>query len=122
MYLKCTCNFTRLRRVTMQRNMIEGKNLSGSVQGQVVFIPRIPMITNDYPFEFKRARFPIKLCFAMSINKTQRQKLKVEGLDITNPCSIYEQFYVACYCVCSAKTYVYAPRQRTKNIVYKGVL
>ncbi|XP_022178171.1 uncharacterized protein LOC111039146 [Myzus persicae] len=80
------CNGTRLRIVTMQRNAIETKILSGSAQGQVVFIPRMQMITNEYPFEFKRVQFPLKLCFAMSINKAQGQTLKVAGLDITNPC------------------------------------
>jgi len=117
------CNGTRLRIVTMQRNVIEAKILSGSAQGQVVFIPRIPMITNEYLFEFKRVQFPIKLCFAMSINKAQGQTLKVAGLDITNPCFIHGQFYFACSRVSSAKNlYVYAPHQRTKNIVYKEVL
>jgi len=117
------CNDTRLRIVTMQRNVIEAKILSGSAQDQVVFIPRIPMITNEYPFEFKRVKFPIKLCFAMSINKTQGQTLKVAGLDITNPCFTHGQFYVACSRVSLAKNlYVYAPHQRTKNIFYKEVL
>jgi len=55
----------------MQRNVIEAKILSGSVQGQVVFIPKIPMITNEYPFDFKLVQFLMKLCFAMSINKVQ---------------------------------------------------
>jgi len=43
------------------------------------------MITNEYPFEFKRVQFPIKFCFSMSINETQRNTPKVTGLDITNP-------------------------------------
>jgi len=81
------------------------------------------MITNEYPFEVKQVQFPIKLCFAMSINKAQGQTLKVAGLDITNPCFIHGQFYVVCSRVSSAKNlYVYAPHQRTKNIVYKEVL
>lgn len=102
----------------MQKNVIEAKIISGSAQGQIVFIPRIPMITNKYLFEFKRVQFPIKLCFAMSINKAQGQTLKVAGLDITNPCFTHGQFYVAYSRVSSAKNlYVYAPHQRTKNIV-----
>jgi len=64
------CNDTRLRVIKYAtEHMIEAKILSGSSQGDVVFIPRTPMITNDYPFEFKRVQFPIKLCFAMTINK-----------------------------------------------------
>lgn len=45
----------------MQRIMIEAKQFFGSSQGDVVFIPRIQMITNEYPFEFKHVEFPIKL-------------------------------------------------------------
>lgn len=113
------CNDTRLRIVTMSRNMIEAKILSGS--GQVVFIPRISIITNECPFEFERVQFPIKLCFAMSINKAQGLILKIAGLDITYHCFTHGQYYVVCSRVNLAKN-LYASRLRTKNIVYKEVL
>jgi hypothetical protein len=37
---------------------------------------------SDYPFEFKRFRFPVKLCFAVIINKAQGQSLKKIGIDL----------------------------------------
>lgn len=48
------CNVARLRvrviqLIRMQRNTIEPKILSSTSQGSVVFIPRIPMIT-DYVY------------------------------------------------------------------------
>ncbi|KAL4089135.1 hypothetical protein QTP88_024207 [Uroleucon formosanum] len=34
--------------------------MTGSAKGESVFIPRIPMIPSDYPFQFKRMQFPVK--------------------------------------------------------------
>jgi ATP-dependent DNA helicase PIF1 len=39
-----------------------------------VFLPRIPLCPSDdemFPFQFKRKQFPIRLSFAMMINKAQ---------------------------------------------------
>ena len=33
-----------------------------------VFLPRIPIISTDVLFEFKRLQFPVRLAFAMSIS------------------------------------------------------
>ena len=44
---------------------------------------RIPMIPTDMPFEFKRLRFPVRLDFAMSINKAQEQSLKGAGINLS---------------------------------------
>jgi len=118
------CNGTRLRIVTMQRNVIEKlKFFPAQLKVKLFSFPGYRWSLNEYPFKFKRVQFPIKLCFAVSVNKAQGQTLKVAGLDITNPCFTHEQFYVACSRVSSAKNlYAYAPHQRTKNIVYKETL
>ncbi|KAL4098553.1 hypothetical protein QTP88_023139 [Uroleucon formosanum] len=65
------CNGTRLRITDLQKNLIEALIMTGSAKGKSVFIPRIPMIPSDYPFQFKRMQFPVKVCFAMTINKSQ---------------------------------------------------
>lgn len=117
------CNGTRLKILSLKENLIEAEILTGSASGQMVYIPRIPMITNEYPFEFKRIQFPVKLCFAMSINKAQGQTMKVAGIDISDPCFTHGQFYVACSRVSSEKNlYIYAPGEKTNNIVYKEIL
>jgi hypothetical protein len=36
----------------------------------------INIMSSYYPFDFKRFHFPLKLCFAMIINKAQGQSLK----------------------------------------------
>ncbi|GFS55860.1 ATP-dependent DNA helicase [Trichonephila clavipes] len=52
------CNDTRLRVVSLQKNVIEGRIISGCGKGEIVFIPRIP-IPSNFPFEFRRLQFPI---------------------------------------------------------------
>ena len=104
-------------------HVIEATILAGCAKGDDVFIPRIPMIPTDMPFEFKRLQFPIQLAFAMSINKAQGQSLKVAGINLETPCFSHGQLYVACSRVGTGKNlYVFAPDAKTKNIVYPTAL
>jgi len=52
------CNWTRLLIICLQKNFIEAIIM-------IRLIPRIPMISSDYPFQFKRMQFSIKVCFAI---------------------------------------------------------
>jgi ATP-dependent DNA helicase PIF1 len=107
----------------LKKHLIEAEILTGSASGQIVYIPRISMITNEHPFEFKRVQFPIKLCFAMSINKAQGQAMKVTGIDISDPCFTRGRFDVAYSRVSSEKNlYIYVPGEKIYNIVYKEIL
>lgn len=100
-------------------NLIEATIINEKQKGEKVLIPRIPMINNDMTFEFKRLQFPVRLAFAMTINKAQGQTLKVAGLDLEKPCFSHGQLYVACSRVGSPKNlYIYTPEDTTKNIVY----
>ncbi|XP_025414746.1 uncharacterized protein LOC112686595, partial [Sipha flava] len=65
------CNGTRLKVKALHRNIVEATILTGCAKGETVFVPRIPLIPNDHPFEFKRLQFPLKVCFTMTINKSQ---------------------------------------------------
>ena len=117
------CNGTRLRVKQMIRNCIEATILTGCAKGEDVFIPRIPIIPSNMPFEFKRLQLPVKLCFAMSINKSQGQSLRVVGVDLTNACFSHGQLYVACSRTGSKENlFVYAPCGRTENVVYQEAL
>ncbi|GBP40449.1 hypothetical protein EVAR_25301_1 [Eumeta japonica] len=69
------CNGTRLAVKKLLPNLIEATILTGKSKGEVCLIPRIPMIPTDMPFEFKRLQYPVRLSFAMSINKAQGQTL-----------------------------------------------
>lgn len=117
------CNGTRLVVKKMMTNIIEATIITGCGQGEDVFLPRIPLVPTDLPFEFKRLQFPLRLSFAMSINKSQGQTLKVAGLQLEEPCFTHGQLYVGCSRVGSPNNlYVYAPHNKTKNIVYKEAL
>lgn len=76
------CNGTRLTVKKLMNNVIQATIIKGKFKGEEVLIPRIPMIPTDLPFEFKRIQFPVRLAFAMTINKSQGQSLQVCGLNL----------------------------------------
>lgn len=117
------CNGTRLAVKKLMPNVIEATILKGKYKGEDVFIPRIPMITTDLPFDFKRLQFPVRLAFAMTVNKSQGQSLAVCGINLENPCFTHGQLYVACSRVGKPSSlYIFAPENKTKNIVYHRAL
>ena len=117
------CNGTRLCVKSLMPHVIESTILTGCSKGEDVFIPRIPMIPSDMPFEFKRLQFPVRLAFAMSINKAQGQSLKVAGISLETPCFSHGQLYVACSRVGTGKNlFVFAPDGKTRNVVYESAL
>ncbi|XP_050335784.1 uncharacterized protein LOC126762782 [Bactrocera neohumeralis] len=74
------CNGIRLVIKKLMKNVIEAIILNGKFQGENVLLPRIPTITTDVPIKFKRTQFPIRLAFAMTINKSQGQTLSLIGV------------------------------------------
>ena len=117
------CNCTRLSVKSLMPHVIEATILTGCAKGEDVFIPRIPLIPSDMPFEFKRLQFPVRLAFAMSINEAQGQSLKIAGINLETPCFSHGQLYVACSRVGTGKNwYVFAPDAKTTNVVYQTAL
>ncbi|XP_026481790.1 uncharacterized protein LOC113388776 [Ctenocephalides felis] len=109
------CNGTRLVVKKLINNVIVAKIIKGKYKGQNVLIPRIPMIPTDLPFDFRRLQFPIRLAFAMSINKSQGQSLQVCGINLEFPCFAHGQSYVACLRVGKPSSlFIYAPQKRPK--------
>jgi hypothetical protein len=91
------CNGTRLiiRRFTMR--VVEVKIIIGKWAGNVAFIPRIKFISdnNGLPLTFARKQFPLRLVYAMTINKFQGQTLSHVGLHLTDDVFSHGQLYVA---------------------------
>jgi ATP-dependent DNA helicase PIF1 len=108
---------------SLMPHVIETTILIGCAKDEDVFISRIPMVPTDMPFEFKCLQFPIHLAFAISINRAQRQSLKVAGINLKTLCVSHVQLHVACSRVGTWKNlYVFAPNAKTRNIVYQTTL
>lgn len=117
------CNGTRLAVKRLMNNVIEATIIIGKFKGEDVLIPRIPLIPTDLPFQFKRVQFPVRLAFAMTINKSQGQSLEVCGINLEFPCFSHGQLYVACSRVGKPSAlFVFSPDGKTKNIVYHQAL
>ena len=108
---------------------MEIRLISGTHSGEMHFIPRIKLISEeaDIPFPLCRQQFPVKLAFCMSINKAQGQSLQHVGLDFRSAVFTHGQFYVAMSRATSihrVKTIWESNKQepQTKNIVYQEVI
>jgi ATP-dependent DNA helicase PIF1 len=90
------CNGTRLQLLEIGRHTLRAKILTGSHAGETVMLPRITVTDNvNFPFAVHRHQFPIKLAFAMTINKAQGQTLARLGIDLTTPVFDHGQLYTA---------------------------
>lgn len=77
------CNGTRLMILDLVNNMLRCEILTGDKSGKIIYLHRITLHCEDvYPFTFKRRQFPIKLAFAMTINKAQGQTFEKIGIDL----------------------------------------
>ena len=65
------CNGTRLQIKKLHAHVIEAVIIAGDHKGEEFFIPRIPLIPTGLGFDFKRIQFPVQVCYAMTINKSQ---------------------------------------------------
>ena len=105
-------------------NLLEAKISDGRFKGEILLIPRVPLIPTDLPFAFKRLQFPVRLCFAMTINKSQGQTFKVVGIDIREPCFTHGMLYAAASRTGSGENLTYLTEDgtcMTYNPVYKEI-
>ncbi len=133
------CNGTRLKVEHVGKYIIRATIITGldKHKGKQVLIPRISLESKKgkfASFQLKRKQFPIRIAYAITINKSQGQTLRNVGLYLPSACFGHGQLYVALSRVgdpnmikvlvlktkCQAK--LEDGNTYTRNVVYKEVL
>ncbi|XP_074291818.1 uncharacterized protein LOC141618623 [Silene latifolia] len=89
------CNGTRMEVNHLGNRVISAIVASRSHVGSKVYIPRITLTPSDttmFPVKLERRQFPLAVCFAMTINKSQGQSLSRVGLYLPRPVFTHGQF------------------------------
>ncbi|ESK82926.1 helicase-like protein [Moniliophthora roreri MCA 2997] len=83
----------------MSDHVLEAEILGGDHNGEVAFIPRLllspPEKSKSFSFQLKHLQFPVRLAFAISINKAQGQSVTYVGIDLHVPVFTHGQLYIA---------------------------
>ena len=93
------CNRTRMVVLNIKRKMLQYRIISKDrrFREKVVLIPRIRLLPNAETLSvpLKRLQFPVRLAFAMTINKSQGQSVEHMEINLQTLVFLHRQLYVA---------------------------
>jgi len=126
------CNGTRYIVLDVTKRIITAKCLTKQNENEILLIPRVPTYTKDdeFPFIMKRLQFPVKVAFAITVNRAQGQSFAKCGILLPHSIWTHGQLYVALSrCSIKENIYIYAdqtefqhlhlpPGYYTRNVVY----
>ncbi|CZT06983.1 uncharacterized protein RAG0_12554 [Rhynchosporium agropyri] len=122
------CNGSRMAVTSLWKHCIEARLIGGDFNGELRVLPRIKLTSSDdnLGITLERKQFPVRLSFAMTINKSQGQSFHTVGLDLRLPVFTHGQLYVGISRTSSvAGLSILLPVEnqgRTPNVVYPEVL
>jgi len=91
------CNRTRMVVLNIRRKMLQCRIISKDrrFRGKVVLIPRIRLSPNTETLSvpLKRLQFPVRLTFAMTINKSQGQSVEHVGINLQTSVFFHGQLF-----------------------------
>ena len=133
------CNGTRylVKEIGRYRLLLEKLNQTEGDKNTTLLLPRIPMSYEgkQFPFELKRLQFPIKIAFALTINRSQGQSVSKCGILLPKNVLTHGQIYFAfSRCGNPRNIYVWAEQSQfekynlkndktyMKNVVYNEII
>nr|GEX75447.1 hypothetical protein [Tanacetum cinerariifolium] len=125
------CNSTRLRITKLGERCIEAEIITETKVREKVILTRMKLspLEKRIPFKINQRQFPISVCFAMTINKSQGQSLSNVGIFLPKPVFTHGQLYGAVSRVKSRKGFkvlMYDKEGKvcntTMNVVYHECL
>ncbi|XP_071718761.1 uncharacterized protein [Rutidosis leptorrhynchoides] len=86
-YASGLCNSTRMIVTQLPTKAVEDEIITGTRVGEKIFFPGMNLIHKEptLPYVLKRQQFPLKVSYAMNINKSQGQSLNKIGVYLPKP-------------------------------------
>ena len=83
--------------MALHADILECTTITGGFLGNRAIIPRITLrpSASRFPFTSRRRQFPLRVAFAVAINKSQGQFLDRVGLYLPRPVFTHGQLFVA---------------------------